>query len=188
MLDQANGRALVIVDEAYAEFCDRPSFVPLVDANTHLVVLRTMSKAWASAGLRCGAVIAQPAVIDLLRRVIAPYPLPSPVVSLALAMLGEDVIERQRDLLRQLRRNKGILLAMLEGRSFVRQVFPGEANFVLIRADDAPGLLDFSARRKVILRGFPSEPALRDCIRISVGSVDDLARLEAVFDAWEERQ
>ena len=110
------------------------------------------------------------------------------IVSLALAMLEEDVIERQRDLLRQLRRNKGILLAMLEGRGFVRQVFPGEANFVLIRADDAPGLLDFSARRKVVLRGFPSEPALRDCIRISVGSTDDLARLEAVFDAWEERQ
>ena len=49
-------------------------------------------------------------------------------------------------------------------------------------------LLDFSARRNVILRGFPAEPALQDCIRISVGSRDELAQLEAVFDAWEERQ
>ena len=188
VLERARGRALVVVDEAYAEFCDRPSFVPRVDEHEHLVVLRTLSKAWASAGLRCGTVIAQPAVIGLLRRVIAPYPLPSPVVSLALAMLADDRLERQRDLLRQLRRNKGILLAMLEGRGFVRRVFPGEANFVLIRVDDARGLLDFSARHNVILRGFPAEPALQDCIRISVGSRDELAQLEAVFDAWEERQ
>lgn len=188
VLTAAAGRALVVVDEAYAEFSDHPSAVPAVDKYEHLVVLRTLSKAWASAGLRCGTVIARPAVIELLRRIIAPYPLPSPVVSLALAMLDESVLEKQRDLLRQLRRNKGILLGMLEGRTFVQRVFSGEANFVLIRVDDADALLGFCARRNVILRGFPSEPSLRDCIRISVGSGEDLAQLEAALDAWEKRQ
>lgn len=188
VLAAAAGRALVVVDEAYAEFSDHPSAVPAVDDHEHLVVLRTLSKAWASAGLRCGTVIARPAVIGLLQRIIAPYPLPSPVVSLALAMLDESVLEKQRDLLRQLRRNKGILLGMLEARPFVQRVFPGEANFALVRVDDADALLGFCARRNVILRGFPSEPSLRDCIRISVGSGEDLAQLEAAFDAWETRQ
>jgi histidinol-phosphate/aromatic aminotransferase/cobyric acid decarboxylase-like protein len=133
-------------------------------------------------------VIAQPSVISLLRRVIAPYPLPSPVVALASEMLESGNLERQRDLLRQVRDNKGILLAMLENRNFVRKVFPGEANFVLARVDDADGLLGFCAQRKLILRGFPAEPALRDCIRISVGSKDDLARLEQALDEWETTQ
>lgn len=185
LLDRARDRALVVVDEAYAEFTDRASTVPLVERHEHLVVLRTLSKAWAAAGLRCGSVIAQPSVISLLRRVIAPYPLPSPVVSLAMKMLEDGTLARQRDLLRQVRANKGILLGLLEGRAFVRTVFPGEANFVLIRVDDAGELLDFCAQRNLILRGFPAEPALRDCIRISVGSREDLAALERAFDEWE---
>lgn len=186
LLQRARGRALVVVDEAYGEFTDLPSTAERVAQNEYLVVLRTLSKAWAAAGLRCGSVIAQPAVIDLLRRVIAPYPLPSPVVSLAMRMLEDDTLEKQRDLLRQVRANKGILLAILEGRSFVRDIFPGEANFVLIRVDRADELLSHCARNNVILRGFPSDPALRDCIRISVGSRDDLASLEKALDSWNE--
>lgn len=186
LLAATRGQALVVVDEAYAEFCRAPSVTSRVQANEHLVVLRTLSKAWAAAGLRCGAVIAQTTVIGLLRRVIAPYPLPSPVVSLALQMLEASRLEEQRDLMRQIRANKTSLLAMLEGRPFVRQVLPGEANFILVRVDDAEGLLSACARRNVILRGFPTEPVLRDCVRISVGSLEDLAALEQALDYWEE--
>ena len=185
LLERAEGRALVVVDEAYAEFTDRRSAAALVDRHEHLVVLRTLSKAWAAAGLRCGTVIAQPPVISLLRRVIAPYPLPSPVVSLAMAMLEEKALSRQRDMLQQVRENKGILLGLLEQRPFVQAIYPGEANFVLIRVDDADGLLTHCARQNVILRGFPAEPVLRDCIRISVGSKDDLTRLAKALDDWE---
>lgn len=185
LIERARGRALVVVDEAYAEFTDRPSVVPLVEQHEHLVVLRTLSKAWAAAGLRCGSVIAQPGVIALLQRVIAPYPLPSPVVSLAMAMLEDTTLQKQAELLEEVRNNKTRLLAMLRDRPFAHRVFPGEANFVLIRVSDAAGLLDYCARRGVVLRGFPSEPALRDCIRISVGSGADLDRLEEALDAWE---
>ena len=187
MLERARNRALVVVDEAYAEFTDHPSTVPLVEQCEHLVVLRTLSKAWAAAGLRCGSVIAQPPVIALLQRVIAPYPLPSPVVSLAMAMLEDATLQKQADLLHRVRGNKTRLLEMLQDRSFVHRVFPGEANFVLIRVSDAAGLLAYCAQRGVVLRGFPSEPALRDCIRISVGSDEDLDHLAEALDAWEAR-
>lgn len=188
LLDATRGRALVIVDEAYAEFSRSPSVVPWVAEHEHLVVLRTLSKAWAAAGLRCGTVIAQATVIGLLRRVIAPYPLPSPVVALALQMLEQDRLQVQRKLLQQIRANKRILLAMLADRPFVRQLYPGEANFVLIRVDDAEGLLSACARFNVILRGFPAEPALQDCVRISVGSKQDLDALEQALDYWEQGQ
>ena len=188
LLVEAKGRALVVVDEAYAEFTDHPSMIARIANNEHLVVLRTLSKAWAAAGLRCGTVIAQPSVISLLRRVIAPYPLPSPVVSLAMDMLEEEALEKQRDMLQQVKRNKGILLRMLEGRAFVQTVYPGEANFVLIRVNDADGLLTHCAQQNVILRGFPAEPVLRDCIRVSVGSENDLDQLRLALDDWEQQR
>ncbi|MEJ2383158.1 MAG: histidinol-phosphate transaminase [Xanthomonadales bacterium] len=186
VLQAAAGRALVVIDEAYAEFCARPSHIRLIDENEHLVVLRTLSKAWAAAGLRCGSVIAQSAVIALLQRIIAPYPLPSPVVALALEALQGDPARRQRELLAQVQADKARLIALLEGRRFVQQVLPGEANFVLVRVDDAPGLLAACAREGVILRGFPADPALRDCLRISVGTGAELERLGAALDHWDE--
>jgi histidinol-phosphate aminotransferase len=147
--------------------------------------LRTLSKAWASAGLRCGAVIAQPELLALLRRVIAPYPLPSPVVGLALRMLEDDMQVRQRGLLEEIRGNKRALLAALQDRPFLRRLLPGEANFVLAEVGDAPALLAHCAGRGVVLRGFPSEPALRNWVRVSVGSRSDIATLSAVLDEWE---
>ncbi len=185
LLRVSRNRALVIVDEAYAEFCRQPSASGMITANENLVVLRTMSKAWAAAGLRCGVVLAQPAAIALLRRVIAPYPLPSPVVALALRMLGRDMLEKQQNLLQQISDNKRVLIGVLENRPFIRNLIPGEANFVLIRVDEAEELLAFCAQRNLVLRGFPADPMLRGCIRISVGSENDIAALSAALDEWE---
>lgn len=187
LLQQLARRAVVVVDEAYAEFCEQPSATRLVARYENLVVLRTLSKAWAAAGLRCGVVLAQPAVIGLLRRIIAPYPLASPVIALALRMLQDDMLERQRELLRQIAINKQALLKTLEGRRVFREIIPGEANFVLVRADRAEDLLSFCAQGGVILRGFPADPLLRGFIRITVGSAEDIAALANLLDEWERQ-
>jgi len=185
LLHLAKDRALIVVDEAYAEFCQQPSTTGLMSEYENLVVLRTMSKAWAAAGLRCGTVLAQPVVISLLRRVIAPYPLPSPVVSLAQSMLEQDMLDKQSELMSQIRHNKQVLLAALRQRPFIRELIAGEANFVLIKIDRPAELLTFCAQRNLILRGFPSDPVLCDYIRISVGSEQDIAALAQALDQWE---
>ena len=185
MLRLTQDRAGVVVDEAYQEFCGKPSASRLISGHENLVVLRTMSKAWAAAGLRCGAVLAQVPVISLLRRVIAPYPLPSPVVDLAMHMLEPEVLEKRKQLLRAVQDNKRLLLAELEHRNFIREIFPGEANFVLIRVDQAEELLTFCANRGLIIRGFPADPLLENCVRISVGSGEDIMALGAALDEWE---
>jgi histidinol-phosphate aminotransferase len=185
LLDVSRGRALVVLDEAYAEFCDEPSAAELIADHENLVVLRTMSKAWASAGLRCGSVLAQNAVITLLQRIIAPYPLPSPVLNLALQMLDEKMLQRQRALMEEIRANKTRLLCSLESFSFIREVIAGHANFILIATDDAARLLSYCAAKGVILRGFSADPLLQDYIRISVGSEKELEQLAVVFEAWE---
>jgi len=187
LLEQARDRAVVVVDEAYAEFCSQPSATGMLGKYPNLVVLRTLSKAWAAAGLRCGMVLAQPELLGLLKRIIAPYPMPSPVTALALRMLQADMLERQAHLLEELVANKQTLLETLAGRPFVRELIAGQANFVLIRADRADQLLAFCAEHGVILRGFPADPLLRGYIRISVGSARDIAALAAVLDAWENQ-
>jgi histidinol-phosphate aminotransferase len=187
LLRQARDRAVVVLDEAYAEFCDQPSAAAMLCDHPNLVVLRTLSKAWAAAGLRCGVVLAQSDLLSLLRRVIAPYPLPSPVTALALRMLQDDMLLRQARLLEELAANKQALLDVLAGRPFVRELIAGRANFVLIRVDRADQLLGFCAERGVILRGFPADPLLRGYIRISVGSAQDIAALAALLDAWENQ-
>lgn len=186
VLDAAAGRALVIVDEAYAEFSSATSACELIASYPHLVVLRTLSKAWAAAGLRCGTVLAQAEVLALLRRVIAPYPLAAPVTAMALRVLQPDMQLRQQNMLRDLAANKLLLLELLQGRSWIRQLWPGEANFVLLQVDDAAGLLAHCARQNIILRGFPAEPLLRDCLRISVGSSSELAALKLALDSWKD--
>jgi len=185
LLDAARGQALVVLDEAYIEFSSAESAAALVASHENLVVLRTLSKAWASAGLRCGLVIANPTVIALLQRVIAPYPLPGPVIALALRVVEPDIMERQRQLLATLRDNKHALLRALEGREFILERLPGEANFVLIRVERATELLGFCAAKGIVLRGFAGDPALRDWLRITVGSGDEISALSAALDAWE---
>jgi len=185
LLEKTSGRALLILDEAYTEYCSQPTAASLIDQFEHLVVLRTLSKAWAGAGLRCGTVLAQEPIIGLLRRIIAPYPLASPVAALANRMLENDIMDRQQDMLKAVRKNKARLLGMLEGRPFVQEIWPGEANFILLRVPNPSQLLAFCSSRGIILRGYPNDPSLTGCIRVSVGSDEDLNALEAALDAWE---
>lgn len=185
LLAATENRAMVVIDEAYAEFCSQASAIPLIAQHPQLVVLRTLSKAWASAGLRCGIVLAQPPVIGLLQRVIAPYPLASPVTALALRVLQPDMRLRQQKLLREIGENKKQLLSLLKKSSLALDLWPGEANFVLLRVRNAESLLAHCARHGVILRGYAADPLLQDCIRISVGSKQELAALEQALNEWE---
>jgi len=185
LLQATAGKAIVVLDEAYAEFSRQASATELIGRHENLVVLRTLSKAWGAAGLRCGVVLAPEEVIALLRRIIAPYPLASPVIALAQRMLADGMSARQQRMLGEVRENKKRLLKLLENRSFITKTWPGEANFVLIQVPRAEKLLNFCAGKGVILRGYPTEPLLEGCIRISVGSEDELSALKSALDDWE---
>ena len=82
-----SGRALVVVDETYIDYADADSMAADLERFENLVVLRTLSKSHAAAGLRCGVTVARADVTELLQKVLAPYPIPQPVVQAALAIL-----------------------------------------------------------------------------------------------------
>ena len=175
---------LVVIDEAYIEFCDRPSLAAWVGRQPNLVVLRTLSKAYALAGCRLGAVLADPAVIDLLRRIIAPYPLPTPSVRAALAALEPAGLNRQAEQLARLAELKTNLLKQLTQHPAIKTVWPGQANFILVRVDDAAKLVADAFGAGIRLRDQSAQPALAGCVRITIGCEEEMQRLAEFLGDW----
>jgi histidinol-phosphate aminotransferase len=185
VLEATRGRALVVLDEAYIEFCRPGAATRLQDHPEHLVVLRTLSKAWGAAGLRCGAVLANPAVVQLLARVMAPYPLTAPAIAAALSVTSEEAQSAQGKMLQALRREKNQLIGELAGAGWVLDLWPGEANFVLIRVENGPALVRHCAQQGVRIRDFHGQPLLDNCVRLTIGSASDMAALRGALDSYE---
>jgi len=164
------GRAALVVDEAYGEFSPVASATRLLPEFDNLVVLRTLSKAYALAGARVGAVIADAAVIALLRNLMAPYPVPAPCAALALAaLMPEAVAMAQRRLAITLseRQRVELALAALPG---VRRVYPSSGNYLLARFDDPGAVFARLLAVGVVVRDMRANAALSDALRISIGS------------------
>jgi histidinol-phosphate aminotransferase len=124
--DALAGRAVVVVDEAYAEFAGAPSFTGELAGRPNLVVLRTLSKAFGLAGARVGATIADPQVIGVLQKIIAPYPVPTPVARAALEALTPDGIAAARRSAGGLAEQRRRLAAGLADLPAVKRVWPSE--------------------------------------------------------------
>lgn len=170
MAHALRGRAVLVVDEAYGEFSPVASATSLLPAFDNLVVLRTLSKAHALAGARVGAVIADPALIALLRNLVAPYPVPAPCAALALAALAPDAVAMaQRRLaitVAERQRIESALLAM----PGVRRVYASAGNYLLVRFNDAQAVFDRLLSVGVVVRDMRGNPVLADALRISIGS------------------
>jgi len=132
------GRAVVVVDEAYIEFSDAQSLARRIPELAHLAILRTLSKAYALAGARCGTLIADPEVIALLRKVIPPYAIPQPCTEAVLKALEPLQIAATKVRLETIRSERERMLAALPACSNVTRVWPSAANFLLAEFDDAP--------------------------------------------------
>lgn len=184
LLRTRGGQSAIVVDEAYVEFGDSPSVIEMLAQFPNLLVLRTLSKALAFAGARCGAVAGPAAVIRMLSAVQSPYALATPVVecvedalkdeqlSLAKRAVAETIEQRQR-MIRQMRHF-----------DFVRKVWPSNGNFFLIDVDEAGRVLSRCHEHNILLRHFGGP--LASCIRVSVGSPDDNSKLLLALATLEE--
>ncbi|RAP56335.1 histidinol-phosphate transaminase [Oleiagrimonas sp. MCCC 1A03011] len=172
-----DGRALVIVDEAYIEFAEAESTSALLAQHANLGVLRTLSKAWALAGARIGALLADAEVIALLRRIMPPYPLPTPCVQAAMAALDEagriQMRERIATTIAERERMATILLKV----PGVRAVHPSRANFLTVSLDDAQGVYRALLAQGIVVRDVGRYPGLAGCLRFSIGTPEENARL-----------
>ena len=173
LAQRLQGRALLVVDEAYIEFSRWPSVCARELALDNLVVLRTLSKAHGLAGARIGAAIAAPEVIDLLKRIMAPYPLSEPSIDAALSALTPSALHATDARIAVLCSERERMRTALAACPGVIEVLPSDANFLAVRFDDAAGRYARLAQAGVIVRKLMRYPGLENALRISIGSVDE---------------
>lgn len=170
-------KSVVVIDEAYVEFSGADSLASLVSRHDNLVVLRTLSKALALAGARCGAVIASAGLIKLLDGVLAPYALSSPVIASVERALGDEQLTEACESVRRIVSERERLRNELAACGAVRRVWPSEANFLLVRFADLEKIRSGLDAAGITIRTYDGDAALRDCARITVSSAADNDRL-----------
>ena len=184
ILEARADKSAVVVDEAYIEYSDYSSAVDLMQKFENLVVLRTLSKALACAGARCGSVLAATEIIEVLEAVQAPYALATPVVeSVENSMQSESLAETDR-LAKEIAIARDKLMASLEKFRFVSKVWPSAANFFLLQVKSADALLAHCSKQSILLRDFGGD--LANCIRITVGSDSENSRLMLALKEFQE--
>ena len=181
------GRALVVVDEAYQEFSRYPGFAGALGRFSNLVVLRTLSKAHGLAGARCGALLADPEIVGMLRPLLPPYPLSSLTVEAALRRLAPRELAAARRRTAATIERREALERALKALPAVTRTWPGEGNFVLARFRDARAAMAACEAAGVLVRDFSARPRLEGCLRITVGTAAENRRLIAALKTLPER-
>ncbi len=161
-------RAVVVVDEAYAEFSTEPSLVQELDANPNLVVLRTLSKAYGLAGARVGVTLASPALVGVLQKIIAPYPISAPVVRAALDALTPAGISAARQSALDLVGERRRLTVALVKLPHVRKIWPSDANFLLVEVTDSARVMNIARAAGLVIRDRSKD--VPNTVRITVGT------------------
>ena len=162
------GRAVVVVDEAYVDFADQPSLATELPAHPNLVILRTLSKAFGLAGARVGTTIADPAVIAVLQKVIAPYPIPVPVLLAARVALSDEGLAAARESVATLLAERTRLAGALARLPAVKQVWPSDTNYLLVAVADSAAAMTLARGTGVIWRDRNKD--VPNTIRITVGT------------------
>ncbi len=175
------GRAVVVVDEAYGEYADQPSAVTLMAALPNIAVLRTLSKAHALAAARIGVVIADASLIAVLRACQAPYPVPAPCAALALAALSPDALAATGARVATILGERARVSAALAAQPGVRRVYASQGNFLLVRFNDAAGAFGALLDAGVVVRDQRAAPQLGDALRITIGTPAENDRMLAAL-------
>lgn len=155
---------IVVIDEAYVDFSDKPSFSNREFEN--VVVLQTLSKAWAMAGLRLGLAFASEGIISVMSNVKYPYNINIATQGIVLEKLEESITSQ----VEEIKSERSRLISHLRNISGIRTVYASDANFVLIRVDEPRKLYDELIGRGVIVRDRSRIAGCSGCLRITVGT------------------
>jgi histidinol-phosphate aminotransferase len=166
---------IVVLDEAYIDFSERPSMLAHLDKYPRLIVLQTLSKAWGQAAIRCGMAFAAPEIIDYFNKVKYPYNVPLPTQQQALRALS-DIPAKERAV-REILDQRALVAEGLRALPCCSEVFPSDANFLLARFDDANATYGYLVRRGIIVRNRNRVALCSGCLRITVGTPAENALL-----------
>ncbi len=190
VLDMAKAfpNTFIVIDEAYIEFSEKESFVSELVNFSNLVILRTLSKAYALAGVRGGVAIADVRVISLMLKVLPPYPIARPVEQAIMSALAPAAMSVHAERLNETLFERDRMFRELKKSPFVKTVYPSAANFLLLDVKDDASLMKELNKRAIKIRDYRSTTGR---MRISIGSPEEntlaLQAFGVAADNSEER-
>ncbi len=160
--------SLVLVDEAYIDFSDAVSWNQRIDAFPNLVVIQTFSKAWGMAGLRLGMAFAAPGIIEIMNKIKYPYNVSDLTAEAALKALKDG--SRKQRIVRKVKKERAWLTERLRELPAVEKVFPTDANFFLLRVNNAKAVYRYLRSEGIVVRDRSGQMHCGNCLRITVGT------------------
>ncbi|VFP83542.1 histidinol-phosphate transaminase [Buchnera aphidicola] len=179
---------LLVIDEAYIEYSLDNSFIYELNKYTNLIILRTLSKAFGLASLRCGFVLSNIYIINILKKVLAPYPIATPVSDIAVQSLKSDNIKYVQKNILNILHNKEFLIKKLNCLSCIKNIFPSKTNFILIQFFQSKDIFQYFISHGIIVRDQSHKLGLKNCLRISIGTMDECQDLIAVLYMFEGKK
>ena len=181
ILEKFNG--IMVIDEAYINFASYKSLITELPNYPNLVILQTLSKAWGMAGLRVGMAFASKQIIDVFNKIKPPYNIN--VVSQQLAREALENVEQVNEFIKEIVVEREKLVASLKKFSFIKKIYPSEANFLLIKVEDAKKLFLYLQERQIIVRDRSKAPLCEGCLRITVGTKEENRKLIEVLKSFK---
>lgn len=169
-------QSIIAIDEAYFEFYGKTSAL-IALKNERVIVMRTLSKAFGVAGIRLGYAIASPVMIDLIQRVRMPYNISA--LTQAVARVAVRNIEQMRSITQTMIEQRNRIVDQLSALPI--EIFESHTNFILYRSDRYAQLMEAFEGASIGVRAYPKSPLLKNCIRISLGTVEANDAVIAVF-------
>lgn len=159
---------IVVLDEAYADFSTRKSFRHRLAEFPNIIVLQTFSKALASAGVRLGMAFASKDIIDIFNKVKYPYNVNILTQNYAMQFLDDrESIDRN---LSNILKERSLLMQAFSTLPYCKAVYPTDANFFLVRVNDAQRVYDYLVDQGIIVRNRTRVQLCENCLRITIGS------------------
>jgi histidinol-phosphate aminotransferase len=156
---------IVVIDEAYIDFSEKPSFIRLVNKYTNLVIMQTFSKAFGLAAVRVGMAFSNPAVVQYFNKLKPPYNISTINQKAALGKLNH--IEQKKQQVFRIKKERERLSGILLKMHVIEKVYPSDSNFLLVKVKNASYIYNALVNRNIIIRNRSS--MVDNCLRITIG-------------------
>jgi histidinol-phosphate aminotransferase len=177
-------KGIVVVDEAYIDFSRNPSCIGLLEKHPNLVVFQTFSKAWGKAAMRLGMAFSSKPIIALFNKTKPPYNISSLTQKAALHVLenGYETMQKRVKIILQSREKLSKMLASLP---IVQEIYPSDANFILVKVIDADKIYAYLTQKGIVVRNRNTTILCENCLRITVGTAIENKKLITALESYK---
>ena len=172
---------LIVIDEAYIDFSAKKSWLKRISEFQNLIITQTLSKAYGMAGIRLGLCFASQEIISILNKIKPPYNVNELTQKRALSQVLK--IESLKSEVAEILKQKGTLLKVLKQVGFIQKIYPSDANFVLVKVDNANKRYSQLLEKGIVIRNRTTQPLCENSLRFTIGTNEENLKLISALKA-----